>query len=198
MFHRIRSASRLVIGLAMFAVGFLLVGFSPGCQSVDTPHATFDRGGSTVNTPSPVILDSTDDSGRITSAGVGPSSFTSITEKQIQTFRNGSVPRDIFIKKSPDGSWQASASAGDNVRLSGVEIDPSSGVIKIANLAADTAEPIRAHNEAFDKLTDYWKSLPEDQKQARLGDLEAIKAAYPSMESVLSGLIKALTGGVAP
>ena len=170
-----------------------------GCQvESNMPHSSFDRGGSTLNTPSPVVLDSTDDSGRITSAGVGPSSFTSITADQIQTFRNGSVPRDIFFRKTPDGAWQIGASAGDNVSASGVEIDPNNAVLKIATLNADTADPVRAQNEAFKDLVPNWNKLSDDNKAKFISEMETIQKAYPVTESIVSGIIKGLTGGMAP
>ncbi|MBY0261916.1 MAG: hypothetical protein K2Q20_06210 [Phycisphaerales bacterium] len=198
MIKRIRSASSLLVGLAMFAYAFM-AGLLGGCQvESNMPRSTFDQGGATVNSPSPVILDSTDSSGRITSAGVGPSSFTSITADQIQTFRNGSVPRDIFFRKGADGTWQIGASAGDKVSASNVEIDPNNAVLKIGSIIADTAEPVRAQNEAFKDLVPNWNKLSDDNKAKFISEMETIKAAYPTMESIVSGIIKGLTGGIAP
>lgn len=197
MFNRLRSASRLLVGLLMFGYAFMS-GLLGGCQSVDTPTNTFDRGGATLKNPSPVTLDIQDDEKRGTASGVGPARWTSITGEQLQTFQTGSTPRDVWVRKSPDGTLQFNLSSGTDVTAEGIEFDQSKGVFKIAKFGTNASEPIRAGNEAFDKLVDYWKSLPQTQKDALVAQMDTIKAAYPSMESVLSGLIKALTGGVFP
>lgn len=198
MFPRIRSASRLVIGLAMFAVGFLLVGFSPGCQSVDTPHNSFDRGGATLDNPSPVTLHIQDNDKVGTTSGVGPSRWTSITGDEIQTLQTGSTPRDFFLAILPDGTKKFNLSSGTDVVAKGVEINAATGDVKIAEFGTNASEPIRAHNEAFDKLVAYWTSLPQIQKDALVAEMDAAKVIAPTAANMIDAIVKALTGGVAP
>lgn len=161
------------------------------CQNVGPKH-TFDRGGATLDTPSPVTLDIQDNDKRGTATGVGPARWTSITEGEVQTFQTGSTPRDMWVKKNPDGTLQFNLSSGTDVRAKGVEFDATTGSFKLGEMDLSASEPIRAGNEAYDRLVAYWTSLSADQKEARLADVEALKVTAPELADLILGIVAGL------
>lgn len=161
------------------------------CQQIGPKH-TFDRGGATLDTPSPVTLDIQDNDKRGTATGVGPARWTSITEGEVQTFQTGSTPRDMWVKKNPDGTVQFNLSSGTDVRAKGVEFDAATGSFKLGEMNLSASEPIRAGNEAYDRLVAYWTTLSKEQKEAHLADVEALKVTAPELADLILGIVAGL------
>lgn len=183
-------ATRALVILAVIFLILTIFGLA-GCQNVGPKH-TFDRGGATLDTPSPVTLDIQDDDKRGTATGVGPARWTSITEGEVQTFQTGSTPRDMWVKKNPDGTLQFNLSSGTDVRAKGVEFDATTGSFKLGEMDLSASEPIRAGNEAYDRLVAYWTSLSADQKEAHLADVEALKVTAPELADLILGIVSGL------
>ena len=82
----------------------------------------------------------------------------------------------MWVKKNPDGTVQFNLSSGTDVRAKGVEFDAATGSFKLGEMNLSASEPIRAGNEAYDRLVAYWTTLSKEQKEAHLADdLEALK-----------------------
>ena len=188
-----RSLSNATRWLYLLAALFLLLTIMSltGCQNVGPKH-TFDRGGATLDTPSPVTLDIADNDKRGTATGVGPARWTSITEGEVQTFQTGTVPRDMWVKKAADGAVQFNLASGTDVVAQDVKFDPATGAFSVGTFSTNASTPLQAHNEAYDRLVAYWTSLSEDQKQARLADVEALKVTAPELADLILGIVSGL------
>lgn len=185
MIHRRLSialvlASSLIAGLALSA-----------CQTVG-PTAKIDRGKTSIQSGSPVTLQIEDDDKKGIANGVGPARYTSITEGEVQTFQTGTTPRDVWIRKSPDGALQFNLSSGTDVQAEGLEFDAATGSFKVKRFGTSSSEPIRAGNEAYDRLVAYWTSLSADQKEARLAEVEALKVTAPELADMLVSIFAGL------
>ena len=185
MIHRRLSialvlASSLIAGLALSA-----------CQTVG-PTAKIDRGKTSIESGSPVTLQIEDDDKKGIANGVGPARYTSITEGEVQTFQTGTTPRDVWIRKSPDGALQFNLSSGTDVQAEGLEFDAATGSFKVKRFGTSSSEPIRAGNEAYDRLVAYWTALSQDQKEARLAEIEALKVTAPELADMLVSIFAGL------
>lgn len=190
-FRGISTARRVVVAIAIVCALVTLAGALGACQQVGPKHS-FDRGGSTLDTPSPVTLDIQDDSKRGTATGVGPARWTSITEGEVQTFQTGTTPRDMWVRKTPDGAVQFNLSSGSDVVAQNVEFDAVTGTFKVGAFSTNASEPVRAGNEAYDRLVAYWTSLSDDQKAARLAEVEALKVTAPELADLILGIVTGL------
>lgn len=144
-----------------------------------------------VNT-SPVTLTIEDQDKRGVANGVGPARFTSITADQVETFQTGTTPRDLFVKL-PDGS-QINLSSGTDIQAEGLEFNPATGAFKVSKFGTQASEPLRAGNEAYDRLVAYWKTRDQASRDAILAELKTIEAATPIAAGVIGQLIGALAG----
>lgn len=154
------------------------------CQQIG-PKAQIDRGKTTIDSVSPVTLQIEDDDKKGFANGVGPARFTSITEGEVQTFQTGTTPRDLWVRKTPDGALQFNLSSGTDVQAEGLEFDASTGSFKVKRFGTSSSEPLRAGNEAYDRLVAYWTNLSEDQKAARLAEIDALKVTAPELADML-------------
>ncbi len=185
-----KYATRALVILAVIFLILTIVGLA-GCQNVGPKHS-FDRGGATLDTPSPVTIDIHDNDKRGTATGVGPARWTSITEGEVQTFQTGTVPRDMWVKKAADGGVQFNLSSGTDVVAQDVKFDPATGAFSVGTFSTNASTPLQAHNEAYDRLVDYWKALAAEQKEAHIADLEAMKETAPQLANLILGIVSGL------
>lgn len=165
-----------------------------GCSQNDIgSRIEADKGGRPkLTNPSPVTLTIEDQDKRGVANGTGPARFTSITGDEVQTFQTGTTPRDLFLKL-PDGS-QVNLSSGTDINAEGLEFNPKTGAFKVAKFGTQASEPLRAGNEAYDRLVGYWATRDEASRQAILAELKAIEAGSSVAGGVLGQLIQTLSG----
>jgi len=180
---------RYVIHLALAALTSAVLS-TLGCAAKIGSQSDFDSTKSSLTNGSPVVLDIRDSDKSGTASGVGPARYTSITKEHVQTMQSGTVPRDVFATVLPDGSVQFNLSSGSDIRASGVEFNPETKALKVAEFSTLTSDQLKAHNEAYDRLVAYWSSRDEASKQAILAQLDTIK----SVSSDIVPLIKAALG----
>jgi len=162
----------------------VLLALVAGC-SQPTVGSTATYGDTKLANPSPVTLHIEDADKQGTASGVGPARYTSIHDSNVETFQTGTVPRDFFVKKNPDGSFQATASTGSDVRLENVKYDAKTGSFTIGSLSTITSEPLRAGNEAYDRLAGYWQDRDEKSKAVILAWIDALKTVAPEFSALL-------------
>lgn len=182
-----RTPTSIVLVCLALAV-FSLLG---ACQQIG-PKSSIDRQQTTIEGGSPVTLQIEDADKKGIANGVGPARFTSITEGEVQTFQTGTTPRDLWVRKTPDGSLQFNLSSGTDVQAEGLEFDAGTGSFKVKRFGTSSSEPIRAGNEAYDRLVAYWTSLSQDQKEARLAEIDALKVTAPELADMLVSIFAGL------
>lgn len=182
--------SRLNVLAAVIAVGSI-VAFSPGCQAVGSRLTTTGTGAD-VRTGTPNTLTMTDADGQWTANTTGPAGWTAINADGIERFHEGSTPRELYYDRA---SGRLVLSSGTDIRATGVVVDPTVGTISIGEFATSASEPIRAGNEAYDRLVTFWQSLTEAQRAAHVADVEAWKAAGDTFAPVLLEALKAIATG---
>lgn len=160
-----------------------------GCQQVG-PRAKIDRQTTDLESPSPVTLQIEDADKKGVASGTGPARFTSITEGEIQTMQSGTTPRDLFVRL-PDGT-QVNLSSGSDISAEGVEFDPTTGAFKVRRFSTSASEPIRAGNEAYDRLILWWTALSADQREVRIAELRAAENIAPDVKDMIIGLLAGL------
>lgn len=201
MFHCIRSASRLAIGLAMFVVAFFLVCASPGCQTVG-PSNRFDRKTATLDNPSPVTLDIADDDKRGTASGVGPAGWTTIKPDVIERFQSGATQRDLFLTVKPDGTRQLNLSSGTDFGGEGFHYESGDVKVDVAKFNTSASSPLGMTTEQLKVWaavsTNYTAENAELLKHEYDQVHETIKDLAPTMDNLIQALIKAGTGGAVP
>lgn len=138
---------------------------------------------------SPNTIGLTDPDGNWTANGTGPQQFTDMNDAGLQTFRQGSTPREIFW----DGSTKRLVvSSGSDIRASNIEYDPKSGKVRLGEFSTSASEPLRAGNEALDRLVAYWAARDEASKQAIIAQIEAAKDIAPDVKDLILGLFTGL------
>lgn len=176
--------------LGLFSLLLALMVFAPACQAVG-PSIKQDATGVKLATGVPNTLTLTDSDGQWTSNGVGPAQWTDLTAEGVQTFRQGSTPREIFW----DGNThRLVVSSGSDITAEGVTVDPVAGMLQVQRFTTTASEPIRAQNEAFAALVGYWSTLTQEQRAAHIADVEAAQAAGDTFAPVLLQLIRAAAG----
>jgi hypothetical protein len=170
---------------------FCLVMLAPGCQQVG-PKNVIDRQTTSLESASPVTLQIEDADKKGVANGVGPARFTSITEGEVQTFQTGTTPRDLWVRKGTDGAVQVNLSSGTDIQAEGLEFDAGTGSFKVKRFGTSSSEPLRAGNEAYDRLVAYWTSLSQDQKEARLAEIDAMKVTAPELADLILGIVSGL------
>ncbi len=184
-----RSFAAIFIMLAGIAAGQLLA----GCQGIG-PSVGITRSDTKLEAASPVTLQIEDADKKGTANGVGPARYTSITEDRVETMQTGTTPRDLWLRKLPDGTFQFNLSSGTDIQAEGLEFDPVTGGVRVAKFGTSASEPIRASNEAYDRLVEFWKSLTQAQRDALAAEMDTIKSVAPTAANVLEQLIKAFAG----
>jgi hypothetical protein len=162
-----------------------------GCQNVG-PENTITRDNTTLRNGSPVTLQIEDHDKKGIASGVGPARFTSITQDEVQTMQTGTTPRDLFLAKLPDGTIRFNLSSGTDIQAEGVTFDAAAGSFRVDRFGTSASEPLRAGNEAYDRLVTYWVSLTDAQKQARLAEIEALKLTAPELADLILGIVTGL------
>jgi hypothetical protein len=165
--------------------------FACACTPVG-PKTQIDRANTELQGASPVTLQIEDADKKGVANGTGPARFTSITQEEVQTFQTGTTPRDVWIRKSESGELQFNLSSGTDIQAEGLEFDAISGSLKVKKFGTSSSEPIRAGNEAYDRLITYWTSLTEAQKEARLAEIDALKVTAPELADLILGVITGL------
>lgn len=169
--------------------------FAMLCEACSPPmigsKADFDATKSSISNGSPVTLDIRDKDKSGTASGVGPARYTSITADHIQTMQSGTVPRDVYVEIKADGTIKTNLSSGSDITGKGVEYDPKAGTFKIAEFSTLTSDPLKAHNEAYDRLSAYWASRDQASKDAILAQIDALKSSAPGFFDVLKAALTA-------
>jgi hypothetical protein len=179
--------------VSLISVAILCVcGFGCSQNDIGSNFGADAQGRPKLVNPSPVTLTIEDQDKRGVANGVGPARFTSITAEEVQTFQSGTTPRDLFVKL-PDGS-QINLSSGTDINAEGLAFNPKTGEFKVAKFGTQASEPLRAGNEAYDRLVAYWQTRDEASKQAILAELQAIEAGASVAGGVLGQLIQTLSG----
>lgn len=193
---RLRTGHRILIAVGVIAGLALLVVAGVGCQSVGEQKHSFDRGGATLEKPSPVTLDIQDNDKRGTVTGLGPARWTSITEGEVQTFQSGSTPRDMWVKKTPDGAVQFNLSSGTDVSAKGVEFDAASGSFKLGELNLSATAPLEVSVAALDQWRQRLINLDQAERDVAIKQAEAfadtIQAAMPEVAAIIRTAITGL------
>jgi hypothetical protein len=177
--------STATLGMASLAM------LMSGCQNVG-PENTITRDNTTLRNGSPVTLQIEDADKKGIASGVGPARFTSITQDEVQTMQTGTTPRDLFLAKLPDGTIRFNLSSGTDIQAEGVEFDAAAGSFRVDRFGTSASEPLRAGNEAYDRLVTYWVNLTDAQKQARLAEIEALKLTAPELADLILGIVTGL------
>lgn len=162
-----------------------------GCQPVG-PKASITRDSTELASTSPVTLQIEDADKKGVASGIGPARYTSITGDEVQTFQTGTTPRDLWLELRPDGTRKLNLSSGTDIQIEGLTVDPESGAIAVAKFGTSSSDPIRAGNEAYDRLVAYWTSLSEAQKEARLAEIDALKVTAPEIAEFILKTISGL------
>lgn len=189
------NVRQAVPALIMFLIplGLVLLVFTGGCQQVG-PTAKFDRTTSDLATGTPNVTDIQDDTMRATISSTGTGGFISQSAEETQAFYNGTNPRNVRVDLLPDGTRRINLAGGSDFNAEGVEWTASTGDFKASKLTLSSSEPIRATNEALDRLVTYWTALSADQRAARIAELEAASKAGDTFAPVILSLIKAAAG----
>jgi len=186
---RFRHAAAVTRALRPAAAVLAAAAIAAGCQQVG-PRASIDRARTDLESPSPVTLQIEDDAKKGVASGVGPARYTSITADEIQTIQSGTTPRDLWVQ-THDGT-KVNLSSGSDIIAEGLEYDPATGLVKIRRFSTSASEPIRAGNEALDRLVAWWAALSADQREARLAELRAAENIAPDVRDLIVGLLAGL------
>jgi hypothetical protein len=174
------------IAVAVCALdAILLLCLLGGCAAPAVIGERAEFGTTKLSNPSPVTLHIEDADKQGTASGTGPARYTSIGDGRVETFQTGTVPRDFHVTRKPDGTIEATGSTGSDVRLENLKFDPKTGALQIGSLSTVTSEPLRAHNEAYDRLTAYWESRDEKSRAAILTWIDALKTIAPDFATLL-------------
>lgn len=184
----VKTAGTLgVVGLIFGLLGAQMV----GCTRVGGQVSQNARG-VLVDNPSPNTLTMRDlpsGESQWTSNGIGPSQFTDMTSEGVQTFRQGSTPREVMY----DGvSKRFLLSSGADISAEALEIDPNTGVVRVGKFSTSASEPIRASNEAYKDLVPFWQSLTQAERDAVIAELETSETISESVKPVLVTLLQGL------
>jgi len=183
--------------LTMIACGIVMIGvvvLLSGCgqKDIGTSFKSDKSGRPDLVNQSPVTLTIEDDVKKGVANGPGPARFTSITADEVQTFQSGTTPRDMFVQL-PSGA-KFNLSSGTDINAEGIEFDPATGGFKISKFGTSASEPLRAGNEAYDRLIVYWSGRDQASKDAIIAELKAIEASTPVVAGLVGNMIQLLSG----
>jgi len=185
-----QSLRRISFTVATFIVATGLTGC--GQRDIGSSIKSDAQGRPELVNPSPVTLTIEDDVKKGVANGPGPARFTSITADEVQTFQTGTTPRDMYVSL-PSGA-KINLSSGTDITAEDVEFNSATGEFKIKKFGTSASEPIRAGNEAYDRLVAYWATRDQASKEAILAELKTIEASSPVVAGVLGDIIKLLSG----
>lgn len=131
--------------------------------------------------------------GTISTTGTGATAWKRVDAQGVETISSGQVQRTLYW----DGE-KLVLDSGTDITATGVEIvkRPDGGIsIKMASAGTSASEPLRASNEAYDRLEELWRSYSADQRDALIAQLQAMEQAG---EVVAGGLVQVLLkmGGI--
>lgn len=202
-FQLLRASGLLLVILTLVGLCALAGGCAQNKGTVGQSFVPGDRGAE-VRNGGPVTLNVRSDAEAdvLSSSGTGPSGYGVANADEARWYAVNQVQRIIAFRRLPDGSVVFNSNTGSDVTLRAQElkIDPATGVIsgKGLELVTLSSEPIRASNEALDRLVPYWTSLSAEQKAAVLAELDAqiaaTKAASPLIAEALGAIKAMLTG----
>ncbi|MCK6475293.1 MAG: hypothetical protein L6Q35_00505 [Phycisphaerales bacterium] len=172
-------------------IATLALGAVPGCQQVG-PRAQQTAEAIDEATPGPSQTRMVDvERGTLTTTGTGPTSWKRLDADGVETVGTGVAPRTLY--------WDSATKrfvfdSGTDISAEDVRVDVfrDRTTIDIGRFATLTSEPTRAVNEAYADLETYWRSLTQAQKDARIAELEAMKAAGDAFAGVLLPLLRSI------
>lgn len=202
MFRAVRCFLAAVASIAVLAV------VPVGCVAPDAaqigPGQKNEYGSVQLRNNSPNTLVGVDKAGTYSINSVGPVSQTEISTYDLQG--SGALAESISSRAGSSASHRAvipipgstrsivtDTQAGTIAKV-GKLYDPGSGQLLMEGLElqVDPVGAIEAQNEAIREFTEQVRILSPEQKEGLVAQLETIKASYPSAESVLTTLIKAV------
>ena len=125
--------------------------------------------------------------GTISTTGTGPTAWKRVDGQGVETISSGQVQRTLFW----DGE-KLVLDSGTDITATGVEIvrSPDGGIsIRMDSAGTSASEPVRASNEAYDRLAELWQGYSADQREAFIAQLQAMEQAG---EVVAGGLVQVL------
>ena len=146
---------------------------------------------------SPVTVTVDDNSGeRVTVNGTAASGYTLSNETESRWLYTGSTPVNASARRGVDGTWALNMASGKDVSIAAerVNVDPTTGKIEArgVKLSSDASTPIRAGNEALDRLGAYWSARDEAARQVLIKQSETTgeipKDLAPFIVQLLLGL----------
>jgi hypothetical protein len=165
---------------------------SSGCEKnkIGGSFSTDPNGRPNINNPSPVTLTIEDEFKKGTANGIGPARYTSISDSTVETFQTGTTPRDLTLSL-PNGA-RLNLSSGTDIQMTELSYSPETGAISVGSFGTNASEPLKAGNEAYDRLVAYWAARDEASKEAILAELKTIEASAGLAGGVLGDLIRVL------
>lgn len=186
------------------AVLLVLTAFLVACApNKGTVGMSVQTGVAEARNAAPASLSVEDSAGeKLWANGAGPSGYILTDIDQSRWLYNGATPVNTFIRRQPDGTLAFNMGSGKDTVIKAAEltIDPATGAVKAKGLelSSNASEPIRAGNEAYDRLVDLWKSWSTDQRAVFIATLEAqsksVEASAPIIAQGLNAVIAALKG----
>lgn len=130
---------------------------------------------------------------------VGPNAYATLDADGTQEMSTGVTPRRIFYDRD---TGRLVVSSGSDISASGVKYDGKTGKLEIASFTTSSSEPIRAGNEAFDRLAAAWTTVPAESsalvKEVLIKALEEerakVEAITPAAGGVLTQAIELIAG----
>lgn len=165
-------------------------------------RATIGADGPRIDNASPNTLQfdagSADVGERISSGGVGPASYTVTTDGESRSWRVSQASTEVSLLLNPDGRVSLNSSSGKDVtaKAESVNFDPATRKIAMKNVqfGTDASTPIRAQNEAYDRLVTYWTALSADQRAAVLAQLETQGEIGKTLGDLLGQALRTAAG----
>ncbi len=171
------------------AIAMLFVISQAGCAATVGKKINVDpkKAANTNGSPNTLTLADADGTWNVESAG--PARYSEITADGITTVQHGSTPRDI-VWNSPDGA-RLSISSGSDITAESVKLDQAKGVLEVKGFTTSASAPIKAGNEAFDRLIQYWTARDDASAQVLKREMEAIETVSPTLASMLKDVLRA-------
>jgi hypothetical protein len=179
-----KRMSLIIVTVA--AIAFL------GCAGKQVGPHVEDAGGVAgsfeQNTPSPNVLSITDADKRGHATGTGPAQYTSLNADGLQTMKTGSTPREVYFDRD---TGRFVISSGADINAEGIEFDAATGSLRVEKFGTSSSEPIRALNEALDRLVPAWVAMTDAERDAVIAESNNIRSSFGD---ILAAALKAATG----
>lgn len=154
-----------------------------GCGARVGSLATFDRARTELVNGSPATLQIQDDSKIGTANGPGPARYTSVTDSGVQTIQTGSTPRDLYFSL-PNGT-RLVLSSGTDILAKGVEFNPATNMLRVAEFGTSASEPLRALERLQELAMAYAAARDEASKEAIVAQIRAMEATAPALVQLM-------------